>query len=91
MVNPPSNKIVWITWLDAENSSSRMHADELREIKLSRNTNLGWIVHESATLYVLAHGYGTSGEVDYFAIPKNAVESIVPVTQDGKTQCESEL
>lgn len=44
------------------------------------NQNVGWIVAESDTVVVLAHGLSTSGELDVFKIPKNCIRERVQIT-----------
>ena len=75
MNKPPPRKLVYITWLDAVGDSSREQESSLKDIELATNVNLGWVSHEDAKRIVLAHGWSTTGEVDYVAIPKNCVVS----------------
>lgn len=78
MIKPNKKQIVWVTWRDAECSSTRTHVDDISEVRLARNVNLGWIIHENERRIVLAHGYCTSGEIDHFAIPRGDIESVEP-------------
>lgn len=63
----------WIAWRDAVNESARVHPEALEGLQLAVNRNVGWVVHEDAARLVLAHGYSTSGELDVFVIPVNAI------------------
>jgi hypothetical protein len=76
MIKPNKKELVWITWRDAECSSTRTHIEEVSEVRLSTNVNLGWIIHRNERRIILAHGYATSGEIDHFAIPVGDIESI---------------
>lgn len=78
MKRPTKKQLVWITWRDAVAETTRTHFDDLSEISLSTNTNLGWIIHENESRIVLAHGYSTSGEIDHFAIPQGDIVSRDP-------------
>lgn len=75
-MKPNKKELVWVTWRDAESSSTRTHVEDLADVRLSRNVNLGWVIHENDKRIVLAHGFCTSGEVDHFAIPRGDIESI---------------
>jgi hypothetical protein len=60
----------WVTWKDAVSGSTRSTFDGLAGIGLMTNINLGWVVRETEELIVLAHGIGTSEEIDHFTIAK---------------------
>jgi len=76
MIKPNKKCLVWVTWTDAVADSSRIHVDELSQVSLATNVNLGWIIDEDDKRVILAHGYSTSGEIDYFAIPKGDIISM---------------
>lgn len=78
MITPNKRKLVWITWRDAVSDSTRTHIDELSKIRLSINTNLGWVIEEDQDRIVLAHGYDDADWIDHFAIPVGDIISIEP-------------
>ena len=63
-MKPSRKQLVWVKWQDAVSDSSRTHYEELSEVRLSINDNLGWIIHENDKRIVLAHGYTATGEID---------------------------
>jgi hypothetical protein len=77
---PDKKELVWITWKDAVNTSSRVHWESLKDQCLVCNSNVGWIVHETDERIVLAHGVSTSGEVDHFVIPVADIVTREPIT-----------
>lgn len=86
---PPKSQLVWIVWQDAVAESTRSHVDELKDCKLVRNTNLGWIEHENEERIVLTHGFSTSGERDHFVIPKRDILERIPVVAARKRNPET--
>lgn len=88
MMKPHKKDLVWVTWRDAESSSTRTHVEDLADVRLSRNVNLGWVIHENERRIVLAHGFCTSGEVDHFAIPKGDIEDIEYAARPAKRKTD---
>lgn len=76
--------VVWVVWKDAVGDSTRCQADAISSVTLVTNTNLGWIIHETAEAVTLAHGVSGSGEIDLFCIPRNCIVEIIPVRKGRK-------
>jgi len=67
----PGKALVQITWLDACSDSARMHHDHetLSNYILPTMCNVGYVLHENESRLILSHGKGSTGEIDFFAIP----------------------
>ena len=78
-MKPEARKVVWVEWHDAVGESTRTHFENIAECSLSKNFNLGWVLHENEKRIVLAHGFTAAGEIDHFTIPQADIISITPV------------
>ena len=77
----PCNKrdLCWVVWKDAVGSSTRGNLDTVGDTSLALMCNIGWVYNENAERVILAHGVGSTEELDYFAIPVGSiVERIYP-------------
>ena len=62
-----------IVWEDAVGGNDRIYPENAPTLKLAINCNYGWIAHENNERIILAHGFGTTSEIDYTLIPTNSI------------------
>ena len=77
----PDVQLEWVIWKDAVGVSDRQQLENLKTVTLATCTNIGWVMHETEELVVLANGMLSTGEVDHLVIPKSC---IVERTKVGK-------
>ena len=66
--------MIGIWWWDALQMHDRIREEEIETlVGLSRNYNVGWILHENDTRIILCFGTCSTGEYDIMVIPTNAV------------------
>lgn len=73
-MNPfPESQLEIVQWHDAVGDSTRTHYESIDDIRLARNTNIGWVIREDDELIVLAHGKSDTGEADHLVIPVSCI------------------
>jgi hypothetical protein len=76
-------EIIGISWWDASQMNDRIREEDFESfVGLSKNYNVGWVIHENDTRILLCFGTCSTGEFDIMAIPTgNVIER--------KTICKS--
>ena len=78
------SEVICLIWLDAQGESTRSNYDNVKQITLAVNSNIGWIADENDERIVFAHGSSTSGELDVFTIPKVNILERIPLVKERK-------
>jgi len=88
----PGKPLVQITWFDACSDSARMHHDVETVVNYVLPTmhNVGYILHENDVRVMLAHGKGSSGEIDFFAIPVSCIIDRVELHGEEENEAEED-
>lgn len=67
-------KLIGVWWWDATQMHERIREDDFETYEgLSKNYNLGWVLHENDVRILLCFGHCSTGEYDIMVIPTNAV------------------
>ena len=75
-------KIVELDWIDAWHTAGEMTAEEAKSLKPMRRKSVGYLLHQSESVYVIASGFiekcgdGIESYCDFDVIPIDFVTSM---------------
>lgn len=63
-------EVIGISWWDASQMNDRIREEDFETfVGLSKNYNIGWVLHENDVRVLLCFGTCSTGEYDIMAIP----------------------